>query len=412
MRAPPARGRQGRRLESRLHSWKAKRPGRANSALDSRDRAEAGYLAGPAGGIIRVGFTEEQQARVAELLQQLALPAENRIAPFKVVPQRSISSLETLLTEVEVDLESDPNLFATVAGVGFEDAANLVSVEATNASAAETALRQRFGSLAGIKVVPVQGLWEPLDVRDRQGGRMLGGDRVWTDWGPGSPTTEFTWGSVGFGAFERTWIPQEKRWLTTPYLVDAGHMGNTGLFMYREEHPDSRSPQEKREKGEKIGRIGRDAYWEGSLAVDALATRLNSNGLAPRDIIDHGPFGPAHAPWMGEVLCTDGARTDYDCGRVVKFFSTHQIGHPGAVPLVQIKGLSTESGDSGAPVWDPRTRASVGLESAHPRAGSNYSSIQPLVTTYYGRNHNKRIVGALDASVMGAGSLHIMDGGK
>lgn len=41
-----------------------------------------------------------------------------------------------------------------------------------------------------------------------------------------------------------------------------------------------------------------------------------------------------------------------------------------------------------------------------------YTDIQPLKTTYYGQNHERRVVGALDASVMGGGSLHIMDGGS
>lgn len=44
--------------------------------------------------------------------------------------------------------------------------------------------------------------------------------------------------------------------------LDAGHMGITGAFMYREENGRSLTEQQRRERGEKIGRVGRDSFWE------------------------------------------------------------------------------------------------------------------------------------------------------
>jgi len=364
-----------------------------------------------AGGLIRLGFTQSQNARLAEFLQEVEPLARDRFATFASVPTEPLADLEDTYAELKNMLASQPELMADVAGVEVEEAAgNLIRVESTDVGATTALLAQSFGSLAGFEIVPVGGLSELMGSRDRQGGRMLAGDRVWTDWTAAS-NPEFTAGTAGFGAFERKYITQEKRWLTTPYLLDAGHMGVTGLFMYREEEPEQRTSKEKREKGEKIGRIGRDAYREGAEIVDALAMRFDGSGLAPRRVFGHEPVGPPQVAWKGEQLCTNGQATGHrDCGYIVGFRLVHNGGNPNPTPSIVVKKMSVVPGDSGAPVWDPASNSSIGLVSARPGPGSIYTYVQPLSTTYYGMKREHKIVGALDAAVMGGGSLKIMQG--
>jgi hypothetical protein len=158
--------------------------------------------------------------------------------------------------------------------------------------------------------------------------------------------------------------------------------------------------------------VGRDAFWEGARAVDVLATRLDADGLAPRNIFGHGPVGPAQIAWKGETLCASAAKTGHiECGRVVGFRQSYLQGNTAhTIGEIFVKGLEVHKGDSGAPVWDPRTGASVGIISAHPHPNSDNAEVQPLLTTPYGRNKQKQLVGALNATVMGSGSLHLIQG--
>jgi hypothetical protein len=97
---------------------------------------------------------------------------------------------------------------------------------------------------------------------------------------------------------------------------------------------------------------------------------------------------------------------------VAGFRQSHYEGHPQhTIGVIFVKGLRVSGGDSGAPVWDPHTGASIGLVSGNPHPNSPNSVIQPLRTTHYGMNNEKKLVGALDAEVMGEGSLNIIQGG-
>ena len=365
-----------------------------------------------AGGLIRIGFTSDQIARVEQFIQETHPPAAARIKSFRIVPPRPLANLEDFEDEVASAWASDAVLQSGVSSVEIGEGKSVVTVQAITATAPEVEARLKvlFGSLERLKVVPVSDYSEPVLSRERKGGRMLAGDRVWTDWTPdGSPL--FTNGTANFGAVEYTFLQAEKRWLHTQFLIDAGHMGNTGAFMYRDDG-SSGNGQVRRQNGEKIGRVGRDAYFEGAAAVDALATRLNGDGLVPFRIFGYGPIGPAKVATKGEPLCASGAHTGHiECGYVTGFRQVlFKEAHPQhTIGEILVKGLRVQEGDSGAPVWNPRTGASIGIVSG-ARPNSPDSDVQPLLTTPYGVHKQKHLVGALDAAAMGSGSLHLIEG--
>ncbi len=370
----------------------------------------AGYMVDHrSGGIIRVGFTQNQQLRVDELLQQSNPLASDRLSTFFSVPTKSRQSLENLEAEVVTVAETDPLLAPTVVEVGISDADNSITVGTTDVLTTQQRLTQLLGTQTGIVVSHQSEPPETQAGRDRQAGRMLSGDRLWTDWIPEQVDAIFSWATAGFGAYENTFISEENRWVRTKYLLAAGHMGNVGSVMYRIENPTV-SNALKRKNGRKIGVIDRNARSEGSQSVDALAMRFYSEGMEPRKIFGNNgnrpPIGPEGIAFRGQVLCVSGARTEKTrCGKVINVKYVKFPTDPGFHGVLVVKGLATRKGDSGAPVWNPRTGTSVGILSGGHEHGT-ISYVQPLSDTPKGRN--TVIAGALSDPVMG--DLHVMEG--
>ena len=361
-----------------------------------------------AGGIVHVGFTSEQVQRVAELLEQAGLVAPDRIQAAVDTPQTSRISLEEKEAKIADAANNDPQLIPFVNEVGFSEAGNTITVGASDPLGVETRLHELFGSLAGVNVVLQPESVELQAGRFRQGDRMLAGEWVVTDWTPQAAPT-WTSATAGFGAVEKTFISQEKRWLETRFLLSAGHSGEIGGALYRIGIPGM-EPSEFREKAEDIGRIGRNAYFEGAGVVDAMATRLKGTGIAPFQIFGHAghrpPIGPAGVAQIGQVVCVSGAQSDrVKCGKVIGYNHVKDKHHSKAVGVITVFGLGTLDGDSGAPVWNPRTHESIGLLSGRATEGNRKRRfVQPLLTTQIG--HGRQIVGALNATVMG--DLHII----
>lgn len=368
----------------------------------------AGYRVNEAaGGIIEIGFTASQSERIAELIQQVHPAAPDRITAMSPAPTQPRMSLESLEEEVLTLTESDPELSSWVKEVGLAESGNVVVVGTSNVAATEARLLQRFGTLNRLEVLLRPEPEELLSGRYRQGGRMLAGERIATDWTPNSAPL-WTWATAGFGAVEKKFLENEKRYVKTRFLLTAGHAGNTGAFIYRIANRNL-GPYARREQGEKIGRVGRDPFFEGSAKIDALAMRFDGDGLAPRRIFGedgHRPsVGPAAVAHIGEHLCTSGAASNrVKCGKVIGFNHVNDKDHPQTVGVITVLGLGTIPGDSGAPVWNPRTGRSVGLIQGRALEGNKKRRwVQPLLTTQIGKG--RKIVGALNATVMGSLSL-------
>jgi hypothetical protein len=217
--------------------------------------------------------------------------------------------------------------------------------------------------------------------------------------------------TAGFGAIENVWYPQEKRYIPTPFMVTAGHTGQVGNPMYRLENGAYLTEKERRNKGERIGHVARNALTQGTLTVDALALNLQSKDLAPRYIVGGGPVEAPAVVHKHEMVCKSGASSNsVVCGRVIGFTSGELDGYPGSDVgwfVVRSSHVAVK-GDSGGPVFRRSDHASVGLTSAYKKRDSHIWLMQPLLTTPYG--HGRKIVGALNASIMGSGNLNIVQG--
>lgn len=361
------------------------------------------------GGLIRIGFTSNQSERVAEFIDQAHPAAAARITSMVSPPARSLLDVGALEEQVLSLSESDPELHSLVTEVSGAEKGAVVHVGASNVAAAETRLTQLLGSLAGIEVVYVPEAEELQSGRFRQGGRMLAGEWIATDWKP-KVAPNWTWATAGFGAVEKHFLQNEKRWVKTPFLLTAGHAGEKNSFLYRITTPEPTSTIQDR--GEKIGWVERDPYHEGAEVIDALAIHLNGDGLAPKRIFGEDgqrpSVGTAGVAREGKLLCVSGAASDrVRCGHVIGFNHVDPPGRQKHLGVITVLGLGTKKGDSGAPVWNPRTGQSVGLLEGYPKHGNlRRRFVQPLLTTPIGKERN--IPGALHANLMG--DLHLITG--
>jgi hypothetical protein len=125
----------------------------------------------------------------------------------------------------------------------------------------------------------------------------------------------------------------------------------------------------------KVGEVHRKAWpSEEAVSTDALAIRTDGD-IVPRGIFGWGgeliPTAPASRARVGNVVCFSGASSQNppSCGTIVGREKYFVAGPEPGVPeepsggyWVHFRpGKSPGPGDSGAPVWNLRTGASIGL---------------------------------------------------
>lgn len=367
----------------------------------------AGYqLDDAAGGLLRIGFTQNQEQLVSELIEQIHPPAADRLTTYPYTPTRPLIHLEDLEADVVSLLQGNTAVASKVAGVQIPETGNSVVVETTDVPAVQGALQESLGSLDGISVISVEGLPELLYSREHVGGRILAGDRMFNDWTP-NDAPFISESTAGFGARETRYVLPEKRSFVVPFMVTAGHTGNVGTKMYRvEKGGGDKGGAYVRNQGEELGEVARDALTQGNKTVDALALRLRSESLVPNTIVGGGPVRAPATARKHQVVCMSGSTSNkVKCGRVVGFLHGEVNEYAGSnIGWIVVK--SSEAileGDSGGPVWAKSGHASIGLASANKNHDRHIWLIQPLLTTEFGRG--RRVVGALNAYEMGAGSL-------
>ena len=368
----------------------------------------AGYeMDNAAGGILRVGFTQDQATRVEELKQQGEVVAPDRLGTFINAPTQARTSLEAREAEIDNAVNSDPQLGSLVSEVGISEGANTIRVGATNAASAEQRLSELFGSLSGITVAQISEEPEAQTGRDRQTGPMFAGDRVWTDWEPHSQTPLFTWGTAGFGAYENVYKSAQEQWVKAKFLLAAGHMGAVGTVMYRIANSQE-SPAQKRKNGQIIGTVQRNPHFEGPVNIDALAMPFSVTGIAPSRIFGENgkrlPVKKEAVAHLGQTLCVSGSRTErVKHGEVIRIGPIKFKGEAKSHGVLVVNGLATRGGDSGSPVWNCHTHAAIGILSGGHEVGT-ISYVQPLLRTPTGKSGT--IPGALESPLMG--KLHVI----
>lgn len=388
----------------------------------SRASIYAGYSVDHrAGGIIHVGFTENQTTELSELKSSLPLMAANRVVQDIGTPRTSAQGLKDAMDEIETLSESNQTLEDGIVEIGVDEASDQVQVGATDVNAVQAALFQELRVGAPINVFEEQE-GEPFESRNRESGRIKAGDKIWhmieTESGVPAPS----WCTGNFGAWERIATKPNGEPVIANFLLEAGHCARLrGGPAYRTSKSlpalqDLRQIGIQKRTGEPEG----GQHYE----TDAAAIRLSDPAIGPREIFksptESRPVGPPGTARHGEILCYSGVASEEvkhqgrECGEMVgvryrKFALLDP--HTGKLNvygrhLFIITRFAGVPGDSGAPVWSPRTGDSIGILSGGPDNGTYKDWVTPLVVP---RGFSvEKVPGALQAP--GMGNLNLMVG--
>ena len=159
--------------------------------------------------------------------------------------------------------------------------------------------------------------------------------------------------------------------------MTAGHCFALDAYVHRSDRADFDEPGD----WAPVGQVTRRAL-HGSQATDALAIRTKIPNLVPHGIFgSNGNLVPTGSPTkarVGNTLCYSGMSLDgVSCGEVTRIAMAWE----GALRLGEYNvkfNKRVTDGDSGGPVWNPRTGAAVGVVAGfYP--GTQISTVTPLL---------------------------------
>ena len=309
------------------------------------------YVDNRAGGILYVGFTENQQSMVESLKNGAGLISPASVEEFPTPPDQPFIALEDSEESVaEAIAENDEASNATT-GVELNPETNQIEVGATNTSLVGNFLSEKFGGNAPIRVFSDSTTPTPSVGRFKASGPVNAGDAVGNlDSSPGSRCT------AGFGARDQVgWDRGEPVYRF--FTLTAGHCFSKGEGVKRAlALPGPYSW--------KIGTVTRYAYGApGEKHVtDAEAIHIdptersgnvffgNPNGTLPMLGVER--------PKINNTYCWSGILGGTTCGPLYrrKWF---KVG--GRWQAYGLLGGANADGDSGGPVWNPYTQKAVGM---------------------------------------------------
>ncbi len=333
------------------------------------------YVDHRAGGLIRVGFTSGEAAKVAELKAIPGIEAADRLSGFGTTPAHPLAELESLQVAIGVAGASAP-LRGLITRVGIDVKSNVVSVGATNVGQSETQLRSMYGLTAPFTV------YQDPNPPQAQSGH-------WTDEGPlrgghaigwYNAEQETHWCTAGFGAWEKLERKPNNEARVAHFALTAGHCFGVGVAVHRFHDKKDKTPAE-------IGTVTRRSIGHqlDEFETDIEAVRLRDESfLVPRTVFQGGrrpaPIKGVGVAKEGTPVCISGATTEkLLCGsilgpaEVVPFYpNMADVG-----PFYQVPtSLETEDGDSGSPIFNPKTGEAIGL---HVFGGGDKSCFTPLL---------------------------------
>ena len=333
------------------------------------------YVSHRQGGLIYVGFTASQQARIAALKDSGILPAD-RVRAFPFSPAHPLNSLKLLenavlhtnlpgITKVQINVEK-----------------NKLDVGATDVAQVQSSLAGAFGPNA------------PIDVNHKPRDRQLNSSNWGRPTGPVKAAEKITSDaagaldcSAGFGAWDQGGEKPDGSNLYRHFLLSAGHCFPLNAQVYQWDYPLAPGGEYWRKD---VGYVTRYAFEANPSehATDALAIKLNEPALVPRlirwsherDIRIAG----ATTPKEGMVVCIAGAvRGRSKCGETdwppetERWEPVRNNGNPflTTVPI----DINSKPGDSGGPIWERRTGDAIGtLTGGNLEWQINESWITPL----------------------------------
>lgn len=356
----------------------------------------AGYkVSHEEGGILYVGFTQDQQAQVDALKPSLAAPSD-RVRAFPTQPQRSIADLNALRSIVHSEGDPGGPLAGQVVWVSVEAGANRLLVGATNVGLVQSSLDARYGT----GVARVVYATPPIAMKKKQSrfnsaGPVQAGDRV-----VGSSECTVSMGGIGSAGFKR-----RDHWINRYFLIEAGHCFSEGEVIGR-----------MRRDTTHFQRLGKVAYRpfnpftppDGPTQVDAESIDVGDKDEVPRAIFRGArsqiPIrGSAGVPPQWTTVCSSGARSmRVGCGPVISTETDTDLDVDrdgvGDVPVrqVQVAGgdMAVLGGDSGSPVWIQGTGIIVGSVSGGGGGvafnGTNYGSCVDVEDPLYPNRTNRK----------------------
>lgn len=359
-------------------------------ASSNAPTAYAGYrVDNRAGGIMYVGFTENQTAIVAALKASGLPVATARIEPDPVVPTRSLELLVGIAKAIST--EAPPTSTIVDGGMTY----NRIEIGAENVGAAQSWITARFGSGVPVSIYE-SGRWHPA---------KLPAPRYWTREGPlyggqafgHTVTVEekpgITFCSVGFGAAENAGTNANGQAVNRYFALTAGHCFEKGKQVGRWNGQGAPKPTFDKVSPSIVGTVKRRSIETTveNYSTDTEAVLLNDAIDPPRTLlsgrgVDLKITGITKAV-TGMPVCAAGSRSERMRHGEIK--GTHWLnvveedskGNTHVYPRnwEPIAQMIIEPGDSGGPVWRCGTGQAVGLLSAFN--GHGYlTGIAPLLS--------------------------------
>lgn len=351
------------------------------------------YIDHRAGGIMHIGFTSNQSAQLASLESSLSLVGgSSRLQVYPTPPATPYLSVRATGESVLSAMESNPTLANLVVSVEDDEAGRATRVGTANVAQVESILDQMLGVNAPVSIEYGAGGGTLLSGRYRNEGRMRAGDYINSDpyifegVATGGPCT------VGFGAQDKVDKPGTAEDVHRLFVLTAGHCAvKLDQEVWRNKYDgDFEFPYEDAGKSE-VGRVTRSAFqWvePGDVRTDGTAIRITEGGIVPQSIFGWGgnglPTKPAAKARKGNTVCYSGAISkQIACGEIVaRSFDWQPDGAPFGLAGYWVRfpaDKRPDHGDSGSPVWNLRTGASIGLISAERSEDPVETLVAPLL---------------------------------
>ena len=341
---------------------------------------------------MRIGFLGDQEDQLADLESSLSLVGGSRLSVYPNPPTTPYVSVRATTQSVMGAIESNSTLADLVVSVEDDEAGRATRVGTPNVAQVENILDQMVGASAPVEVEYEAGDGALLEGRYRNNGRMRAGDYIngaeYTELGNATGRNKPC--TAGFGAEDRRSRPNGGE-IIRLFLLTAGHCyTKTEQEVWRAPQDES---QEFDDAGKsEVGWLRRNAlqYAElGGVRTDGAAIRIKQGGIVPRARWGWDgnalPTKPARKARKRNTVCYSGAISKtVACGRIVaRSLNWNPDDAPYGLAGYWVRfpyDRRPQRGDSGAPVWNLRTGASIGLVSAsRPHDSATETLVAPLL---------------------------------
>ena len=316
------------------------------------------YVDNRAGGIIYLGFTSNQQSQVEAFKSVPGLIAPGQIREYPAPPTVALATVETTEESIANYLEANSTMNNATTEIGTEPGSSLIRVGSTNPSLVQEYLTAHFGAGANIQVFFTEQNNGPAFSKYTTNGPINPGS--------GLMTTPYSceggsscWGVCTAGFSGRDVIEnREGHNVYAEFMLTAGH-----CFDYLELANRDKSPEESPEDAKKLGLVRRYAWGSpGDRGVtDAEAVRIDPDVRSGNVFFGNSqtllPIHGLTRARIGSTLCWFGVRGGLNCGAAKRLYFAHYDGR--WTRQVEISGGDIE-GDSGGPVWNPKSLKAVG----------------------------------------------------